>query len=375
MENTFWKDDWELTRQRYAAWWRRDGLVFRISAPRDVPRLAGPSPERVRGESSGIDPDYPLTGQEPVSLEAAWLDPDRRARLAELHLARTYFGGEAFPYFDTHIGPGSLGLFLGAGAELDADTVWYQPCISDPDSHPPLQFDPQQHWFRKHQAIIEAGLQRSSGRFLVGMPDLIENIDVLAALRGTEALLFDMIERPEWVRQKVAEINTAFFAAFDRLFELIKDPWGGNAFSAFHIWGAGKTAKVQCDMAAMISPTMFGEFVVPVLTEQCTWLDYSMYHLDGTQAIVQLDQLLEIEPLDAIEWTPQAGRPDGGDPVWYDLYRRILDGGKSVQVIGVKPAEVVPLINAIGTHGVYIMVFATTEAEVRALVEAVDAFR
>jgi hypothetical protein len=198
---------------------------------------------------------------------------------------------------------------------------------------------------------------------------------VLAALRGTETLLFDLIERPEWVRCSVAEINTAYFAAFDRLFELIKDPWGGNSFSAFHIWGAGKTAKVQCDMSAMISPKMFGEFVVPALTEQCEWLDYSMYHLDGTQAIIHLDQLLEIEPLDAIEWTPQAGRPDGGDPVWYDLYRRILAGGKSVQVIGVKPHEVIPLINAIGTYGVYILTFASSESEVRALVEAVETLR
>jgi hypothetical protein len=375
MENDFWKSDWALTRERYEAWWQREGVILHLTAPRDEPRIPGISPDGIWGGASGIDPDYPLTGQEPVSLETAWLDPDRRVRLAEVHLARTFFGGEAFPYFDTHIGPGSLGLFLGAEAELAPDTVWYHPCITEPDTHPPLRFDPQQIWFVKHQAIIEAGLRRSEGRFLVGMPDLIENIDVLAALRGTQTLLVDMIERPGWVRQRVAEINAAYFAAFDHLFELIEDPWGGNAFCAFHIWGPGKTAKVQCDMAAMISPAMFGDFVVPVLSEQCAWLDYAMYHLDGTQAMIHLDQLLEIEALDAIEWTAQAGRPGGGDPVWYDLYRRILAGGKSVQIIEVKPHEVIPLINAVGTHGVYITTIAETEADARALAAAVDAYR
>jgi hypothetical protein len=128
-------------------------------------------------------------------------------------------------------------------------------------------------------------------------------------------------------------------------------------------------------MAAMISPRMFAEFVVPALSEQCEWLDYSMYHLDGTQAIIHLERLLEIDALDAVEWTPQAGRPQGGDPEWYDLYRRVLAGGKSVQAIGVRPEEVIPLLEAIGTHGVYIMTEAQTEAEARALVEAVEAYR
>jgi len=371
----FWKQDWEQTCERFQAWWQRDGLILHVTSRCDTPRIPGAPSARIWGGSAGIDTNYPLTGREPVTLDSAWLDPERRAQLAEISLSRTFFGGEAFPYFDTHIGPGSLGMLLGVEAELAADTVWYKPCIADPESHPPLAFDPQHPWFLKHQAIIDAGVRRSQGRYLVGVPDLIENVDTLAALRGTETLLIDMVERPEWVRQRVAEINRAYFEAFDRLFEVVKDPWGGNAFSAFHIWGAGKTAKVQCDMAAMISPRMFADFVVPALSEQCAWLDYSMYHLDGTQAMIHLDRLLEIEALDAIEWTPQAGRPQGGDPIWYDLYRRVLAGGKSAQIIGVQPDEVIPLLNAVGTHGVYIMTATATETDARALVAAVEAYR
>ena len=44
---------------------------------------------------------------------------------------------------------------------------------------------------------------------------------------------------------------------------------------------------------------MFRRFVVPALTEQCEWLDNSMYHLDGTQCIDKLDPLLAIEALAA----------------------------------------------------------------------------
>src|SRR5690606_29338360 len=126
-------------------------------------------------------------------------------------------------------------------------------------------------------------------------------------------------------------------------------------YNAFYLWGPGKTAKVQCDTSAMFSPAMFERFAVPFLEQQCRWLDYSLYHLDGTQAIQHLDALLAIEPLRAIEWTPQAGIETGGNARWYDLYRRILAAGKAVQVVNVEHHEIEPLLDAIGTNGVYIL--------------------
>ncbi|HML24799.1 MAG TPA: hypothetical protein PKD09_24305 [Aggregatilinea sp.] len=370
----FWKETWERTRARHEAWWNHEGFVLHVTAPADHPRLPVPSPKWLL--QSGIDTDYPLTGNEPVSEEDAWLNPERRAALAELAMARTYYGAEAFPFFDTHIGPGSVGMFLGAVVEFADSTVWYHPCLEGPATDAPhYAFDPQNDWFLKHKALIEAGLARRDGRYLIGMPDLIENVDTLSALRGATTFMIDLLEEPEWVEEKVAEINQVFFDSFDALYDLIKDPWGGNAFSAFNIWGPGKTAKIQCDLGAMISPRMYKRFVIPALEEQANWLDYSMFHLDGTQAMVHLDSLLAIENLDAIEWTPQAGKPGGGDPCWWEMYHRILDAGKSVQAVYMTPPDVIPMLEEFGPKGLYMMVEARTEAEARALEEAVEAYR
>jgi 5-methyltetrahydrofolate--homocysteine methyltransferase len=285
-------------------------------------------------------------------------------------MANTFFGGEAFPYFDTQIGPGSLGTFIGARPGFAETTVWYDPCIEAPDSCGPIRFDPKgNRWWDVHLALIEEGLRRSQGRYLVGMPDLIENIDTLAAMRDSQPLLLDLIERPDWVKARLAEINRAYFAAFEGIHEKIKEDDGGNAFSSFRIWGPGKTAKVQCDFSCMISPEMFREFVVPSLAEQCRWLDYSMYHLDGTTAMQHLDALLEIEALDAIQWTPQDAR--GGSPEWYDLYKRIKAGGKSVQACYLKPEHVLPLLDAVGPEGLFMWVTAPDEDAARKLIEKV----
>ena len=104
----------------------------------------------------------------------------------------------------------------------------------------------------------------------------------------------------------------------------------------------------------MISDEMFDSLVVPSLVEQTRWLDHSVYHLDGTQALHHLDSLCAIPRLDAIEWTPQAGIEGGGDPRWYGIYRKILDAGKSVMAVHVSAKDVIPLLDAVGPDGIFL---------------------
>jgi hypothetical protein len=346
-----WKPNWAETRERLLRWWNHQGLVVHFTTARPAPR-------------AGIQPPPPA-----ADLTASWLDPAFRTRSAHSSMAACDFTAESFPYFDTHIGPGSLSLILGSEAELSPDTVWYKPCITDPDRFGKIEarLDADNRWWQAHMALVNAGLELAEDKYLVGMPDLVEGLDTLAAMRGNMETVYDLTERPGWVEDRLWEINQAYFAVFQAIFERIRDEFGGNAFCAFQIWGPGKTAKLQCDFSAMISPKMFRQFVSPYLAEQCRWLDYSMYHLDGTNARQHVEPLLEIDELKAIEWTPQAGKPGGGSPEWYDLYRRILAGGKSVQAIGVELHEVIPLLDAVGPKGMFIMLngspYAPAEGE------------
>jgi len=338
-----WKSNWGQTKQRFVDWWSRRGLVIGMWGAPDAGRcihetVAAPVP--------------------PVTLEERYCNAAFRAAENHYRLSRSVFPADVLPSATTDLGPGSLALFLGARPGFAEDTVWFHPCLeeaADPEELPPLRFDPVNPWWRITEDILRHCAGLAHGKYLVACPDLIENIDVLSSLRGARTLLLDMVERPAWVEQKVREINEVWFAAYQRIYGLIKLNDGSSTFGAFYLWGPGKTAKVQCDASAMFSPKMFRRFVVPALTAQCEWLDHSLYHLDGTQAMVHLDALLEIAPLDAIEWTPQAGIETGGHPRWYDLYRRILAAGKSVQIVGVELYEIRPLLNAIGNRGVYIL--------------------
>ncbi len=338
MNELLWKKDWPLCQRNIIKWWNHQGLALCLKSKRSMPWEIVAEPEA------------------PKDWDNWWTDPNYRLRAAEASLASLNHLGEAFPYFDPQIGPGSLGTFLGSTPHFVEGTVWYEPCISNPDRPKPIRFNVENnHWLDVHMALIKKGLENARSRYLVGIPDLIENLDTLAALRGDTSLFFDLVERPGWVLDRLAEINQAFFSAFDYIYDQVKDSEGGNTFSAFALWGPGKTAKVQCDISASLSPRMFRKFVVPYLTEQCHWLDYAMYHLDGTTCLQHLDTLLEIEPLRAIEWTPQAGLPGGGSSQWFDIYRRIKAGGKSLQLVDVAPEDMLPLLDAVGPEGTFII--------------------
>ena len=345
-----WKDNWEETRQHYARWWARDGLVVVPYVPAGV--AGGPATR----DLSAHDPGPPR------DAEAQHADPTYVTATSHYWLATGTLALDALPLGCVAMGPGSLALYLGSEPEFSRDTVWFKPLADQAGLERPLRFDPANRWWRRQLALVDAALERSAGNYLVGFPDLVENLDVLSSLRDAQTLMVDLVERPEWVKHRIAEINQAYFEIYDLLRARLASPDGACAFWAFHLWGPGRTAKVQCDALAMISPAMFDEFVRPALAEQCDWLDHAMFHLDGTQAIAHLPSLLAIPGLDAIEYTPQAGLEGGGHERWWPLYRRILAAGKSVQVVAVKPAEIAPLLNAIGARGVYLHVDGIVDA-------------
>ena len=337
--SNLWKENWGEAKQHFIDWWNRKGIILISSNYEIKPKIP----------HDDISPPSPA-----ATLEQKYTDALYRAQWNRYFLSRQSFEADTLPIASTDIGPGSLAIFIGSKPVFQEDTVWYDPCIENPEKHAHLELDPENKWWKITLEIIKENLKASKGNYFVGCPDLIENIDILASLRGIQELLIDMIERPEWVKEKVDEINQVWFEAYRQIYDLIKLQDKSSCFGAFMLWGPGRTAKVQCDASAMFSPEMFDEFVLPSLKKQCEWLDHSIYHLDGSEAICHLDSLLKIEALDGIEFTPEPKKPCGSDPYWYDLYRKILNAGKSIQIVWAKKEHLISMIKELGPNGIYI---------------------
>ncbi|MFQ6097809.1 MAG: hypothetical protein ACE5O2_08780 [Armatimonadota bacterium] len=349
------KEDLGEAQRRMRAWWNGevlDRVALAVYARRRTPR------------------EEPFDAPDPCTVEGRWLDPDHRIARWEREFVYTDFLGEAIPCFSSQIGPGSLGIFLGARPVFHPTTVWYEPAIEDLCSAEALRFDPQNRWYQAHLRLIEAGLERGKGRYYTAMPDLIEGLDTLAALHGNARLLTDLLDHQHEVHRFLEQITALYFDAYDPIYDLVKGPEGGCCFAGFQTWAPGRYAKVQCDFCAMISPEMFAEFVQPYLAKQCERLDYAMYHLDGPDCIRHLDLLLEIPGIQVIQWTPGAGQEPTCSPRWYDMYRKILSKGRSVIIMGVPPGQVEGVVRALGPRGVYITTWVNSRDEGERLLKA-----
>jgi hypothetical protein len=351
-----WKDNWEESKQRYIDWWNGKGLVISMW-------------EHLQ---EGVMPheDFP-SPPPPENSNQRWFDPVWRSRQLHWSLSRSSFLADIPPVASTHLGPASLAAILGGVYEAGDDTIWIHPA---PNQVEDIVFDPENTAWKLHLQLLRNCKALSKNCYYVGMPDLGEGLDILGTLRGTEEVFIDMMEEGELVERQLQQINDIYFKVFDELYEIIRE---GNemAFCYFSLWAPDRMTKLQSDISIMIGEGDFRRFVSPYLEEQCRRIPYTLYHLDGVGAIRHLEALLEIEELNAIQWTPGETEKQGGDPKWYDLYRRILAGGKSVMAAWVQIEELQPLLDAVGPEGLHIMMDFKNERDIETALKIAEKFR
>ncbi|MBR0048669.1 MAG: homocysteine S-methyltransferase family protein [Prevotella sp.] len=355
-----WKANLEDTKRRYIDWWNHKGIVLNMW----------------EHFQEGVSPhaDVPMPPP-PRDLNQKWFDPEWRAEYLDWYVAHSSLMADILPVANTQLGPGSLAAILGGVYEAGQDTIWIHPRpVADGFPVDDIVFNPDHPNYQLHKALLRACKEKAKGHYYVGMPDLMEGLDVLAAIEGTDKVLLDTVMRPEVVERQVAQINDIYFKVFDELYDIIREG-DEMAFCYFSSWAPGKMSKLQSDISTMISQDDFRRFVQPFIREQCQKIDYTLYHLDGVGAIRHLDALLEIDELNAIQWTPGVGEPQGGSPKWYDLYRKILDNGKSIMACWVTLDELRPLLDHIGGDGVHIEMDFHNEREVEQAMRIVEEYK
>ena len=93
---------------------------------------------------------------------------------------------------------------------------------------------------------------------------------------------------------------------YEESYQIIAGKQEGTS-SWVNLWFPGKGQPVQNDFTGLISTSMYREFFLEELVNEINYLDYSIYHLDGPDALKHLDMILEIPRLNAVQWVPGAG--------------------------------------------------------------------
>lgn len=322
------KPDFEASMTRYEAFWEC-GVADRPPVCITLPR-PGARPEATGNRGPDDDP-FIADGAAPLSDHASrWLDLERRVADEVRRLESTAFLGDALPVAWPNMGPEIFSAWCGAGYVFGETTAWSQPCIEEWERDAPAaRLDTSHPLFEATVRFTDLLIEAGRGRFIVGLTDFHPGGDHLAALRDPEALAIDLIDHPDWVKRMLAAAEDDYWKAYEVFYDRVHAA-GMPTTSWIHLPAWGRYYIPSNDFSALISPAMFEEFFLDGIARECRYLDRSIYHLDGPDALRHLHLLLAIPELDAIQFIPGAGNE--GLERWLPVYRRIQSAGKGIMI-------------------------------------------
>ena len=346
-----YKPDWERTKKMFEAYWHQaneERCLLSIRYTKDQSLI---QPLTSKGSS--------------MSLEDFWLDTETVMNRYLHYFENTYFAAESLPVANIFLGPGVTASYLGSPYILGERTIWFDHIIEDWEKDK-IEFDENSFMWQKTLELTQRAVELGKGKFFVDQTDLSGVMDILAHLRGAQPLLYDLVDSPDEVKAARDKVLEIWFKCVNRLYDITKPGNDGGSLSWMQVWSPGICHALQCDFAAMISPAMFEEFVMPEIQEQCRKMPYSIFHVDGPGMLPHIDLLLEIKELNAIQWQPGAGQPK---PVeWPDVLKKIQAKGKSLHEWG-SCREALDMLDYLSPKGLYFDVRGTLDSK-----EETDAF-
>jgi len=275
--------------------------------------------------------EVPRPGCTPVSKHYP-VRPDRNEQTCidqVLAWAETHeFLGDAVPWYTVEFAAAHFALLLGAELEYHDtydETGWVKPFVTEWDETE-LQFQRDGHYWKRTVEILQAFRARCDGKLMVSAPVLSAGLDALAAVRGTQQLLMDLIECPNKILRAQEQVCLAYGEIVEELSLIL----GWDALGTTNwlgLYHPGRMNMLQCDFSTMISPDMFRRFELPFLQALAGFYNDFAYHLDGPEEIKHLEAIGSLRGLKAIQYVPVARDNEADIDT---LYRRICSLGVGV---------------------------------------------
>ena len=330
-----YKEDWEETKPRFEAWWAGEVL--------DRVALAVTAPRR------------PCNPPQPRDDEAKYRDADFLIRFYDEVFGATYFGGEAVPAPVIMLGYAAW----GGRAHFRPETVWMDPILGSDDDLSAFRFDWSNQWWAELQQLSRRLAEASRGKYLLGLAAYMTPGDALFFYLGPHQLCLDFLERPEQLRALYRHVICVWKEMCVKQWQIIGAAEQGYT-SWLNVWSPTPYSPLQADFTCLISKKLFDEFVAPEVHELSSWLDHSLYHLDGPGALQHLETLLSLPRLGGIQWVPGAGQP--GAMHWIPLLKRVQAAGKLLH-ISLAPNEVETALTELRPEGLFIQTGCGSEEE------------
>jgi 5-methyltetrahydrofolate--homocysteine methyltransferase len=335
------KEDIDDAKNRLEAWWDHEII--------DRPVISYYYP-RNRGSIAGLLDVFGFSwklAKNPDGIEHVITEFEQR-------IPNLTYGGESIPSFFPNYGAGIMAAIFGVIPKFQTQTVWFSRPTSPNDIVALLEdvkLNANNPWYSRLLHITEYAAKRSKNNYQVSMTDLGGILDILSSFLGPKEVILTMKRRPDIIDTCRAIILEKTLKVYDDLQNIIsKYNDGCNAW--LNVWSKKRWYPIQCDFCAMLNPTWFKRFALPDIIAQATHMDYAIYHLDGPNALVHLDDLLTIPEMTGIQWVPGDGREPMGHEKWFPVYKKIQAAGKNI-VQTLTPSRVARMYHNFDPKGLF----------------------
>ena len=199
-----------------------------------------------------------------------------------------------------------LEAMLGCRVQIGNESVWAEEGGFEHADLDRIDFSDENPWRRKYLEFVAMLKARFGDRIPVGQPILRGPSDMIAAMRGSSEMVFDLYDRPGDFR-RLAERCTTFAIGVVRAQHAITGRFaGGYLIEQLGLWAPDRLVRLQEDSSALFSPDLYTALLQPWDRRMAEAFPFAAIHLHSSSLFL-LDRILDIEALGCIQINKDVG--------------------------------------------------------------------
>ena len=292
-------------------------------------------------------------------LEGTFDDYDRIVALFEEIEDDVIHSVAPFPAFPW------LEAMLGIPTRVGNESIWAKEGGFDYRETGKLNLSKDNPWRKKYLEFVSALQDRYGDRYPVGQPILRGTSDMVAALRGSQQMIFDLYDHPQEF-QSLARACTDFFIGLVKDQLAITRPFhGGYEVESFTLWAPGGIVRMQEDASALFSPDLYVKYLQEEDRRIASAFPYDVIHLHSS-SLHLLDRFVDVAPQKCIEINKDQG--GWGVPRMLPLFKMVQSRGKKLIVRGkLDLADLESLRRELSPRGLYLQIVIDKPEEAKEL--------
>ncbi len=258
---------------------------------------------------------------------------------------------------------------LGCDVYGTASSFVTKPFMKSIEETEKLRFDGNNPWLLKYIEFLKKIELLSNGRFPVGQPIMRGPSDMIGAVLGQNEMIYAFLDHPVEMKALCERVTEIYLKVIDCQYNEISDFHGGYSMGFYHLWSPGKCIWFQEDLSAVLSPSIYNEFLKSCAESICRDYDYTAIHLHPSSFFI-LDELMSIEGLKVIEINKDIEGPSVKEML--PVFRKVLSK-KNLMVWGdLDEKDIECIAEQLPPEGIFLNIIAADVSRAQELVEYIN---